>query len=387
LLNVAASPANAATTPAHAATSVTCQDRYHGASGAGSGVDLSHLNDPKTVSIIQSLQRAQTLRSEGRVTEAEHLEQTAALSCASTLLSDGQPSSAAQEICAHLQKAEALAASNPDAMAGEVNTAMAGEVNTAMNLACQYLEQHAATPAVLTASVSETGSPSGSADELAIILAAAMLMSPILYTALRKGSRNAMTPEVLRRFGAALSVMAGTIGLDVVTKEMADKFLLLGQHVTKLHGTVNLQLVRNTGVMYGMGSHLPEWLHSLVVSGNAAVALTALIATAKKGDQPRSKTIALALMAAGGISNLGNYLASGGVRDFLLLQAGPFHTEYFNCADAALTTGLLLLAYTQFRHLTKTTEEPNPKGSSETKQGVHEDPAPPSTLEGNDATA
>ncbi len=53
--------------------------------------------------------------------------------------------------------------------------------------------------------------------------------------------------------------------------------------------------------------------------------------------------LGLALVSAGGISNLIDRLARHGqVTDFMVVQIGPFHTGIFNVADFAVALGVFL---------------------------------------------
>ena len=54
--------------------------------------------------------------------------------------------------------------------------------------------------------------------------------------------------------------------------------------------------------------------------------------------------LGLALVCAGGVSNLGDRLFRHGlVTDFIVLRVGPLHTGIFNLADFAVVVGALLL--------------------------------------------
>jgi signal peptidase II len=67
---------------------------------------------------------------------------------------------------------------------------------------------------------------------------------------------------------------------------------------------------------------------------------------------------ALALIFAGGTSNLGDRIVYGGyVVDFVQMGIGPLRTGVFNIADMAIMAGAFLLLFEAFR-----------KSSSDSKQ-------------------
>jgi signal peptidase II len=56
-------------------------------------------------------------------------------------------------------------------------------------------------------------------------------------------------------------------------------------------------------------------------------------------------TIALSLLAGGGIGNLIDRIANdGAVTDFVRIGIGPLRTGIFNLADVAIVVGVLVLA-------------------------------------------
>jgi signal peptidase II len=64
----------------------------------------------------------------------------------------------------------------------------------------------------------------------------------------------------------------------------------------------------------------------------------------------REYVACLALVCAGGLSNLIDRIAYGGrVVDFLNVGMGPLRTGIFNVADMAITGGALLLLIDSFR--------------------------------------
>ncbi len=140
-----------------------------------------------------------------------------------------------------------------------------------------------------------------------------------------------------------LGVVLATIGCDRATKQLALECLAdrPGQHF--LADTVRLQFVENRGGFLGLGSDLPERTRTgLFVLGTGLLLLGVLVGAVRY--RARGPAFAgLALLWAGGISNLFDRVARGSVVDFLNVGIGPVRTGVFNVADMAIMVGCALL--------------------------------------------
>lgn len=101
---------------------------------------------------------------------------------------------------------------------------------------------------------------------------------------------------------------------------------------------LDLGLVYNTGVSYGLFSSLPFAAVAVVV----AVALVALIVWWARSHSPLVRA-GLAICIGGAVSNAFDRLIYPGVADFFWLHFGDFSLFVFNLADAAITLGVCLL--------------------------------------------
>jgi len=112
----------------------------------------------------------------------------------------------------------------------------------------------------------------------------------------------------------------------------------------KLTPFLNLVHVRNPGAAFGLGSGaLAAWLMiGLTLLGLAVLVLWALKAP------PRSAwgRLGLGLALGGAAGNLVDRIRLQAVIDFLDFHWGRLHWPAFNLADAALTSGLILLVLT-----------------------------------------
>jgi signal peptidase II len=136
------------------------------------------------------------------------------------------------------------------------------------------------------------------------------------------------------------------VGCDQVSKSYAARTLVGGRDVTLLGETFRLQYSENSGAMLGVGSELPVHFRFWILVVFAGCALIAILAYAILGKNLRSVDIlSFSLVLGGGAGNLIDRLLKGGVViDFMILTLGFLKTAIFNLADAAIVSGLLLLA-------------------------------------------
>lgn len=98
---------------------------------------------------------------------------------------------------------------------------------------------------------------------------------------------------------------------------------------------LDLGLVFNPGVSYGLLGSLPLWVVAIVV----ACALTALIVWWVRSSSILVRT-GLAICIGGAISNALDRWIYGAVADFFWLHFGNTSLFVFNLADAAITLGV-----------------------------------------------
>lgn len=101
---------------------------------------------------------------------------------------------------------------------------------------------------------------------------------------------------------------------------------------------LDLGLVYNTGVSYGLFNTLPVAVVAMIV----AAALIALIVWWARSHSLLVRA-GLAICIGGAVSNALDRLIYPGVADFFWLHFGDFSLFVFNLADAAITVGVCLL--------------------------------------------
>jgi signal peptidase II len=147
--------------------------------------------------------------------------------------------------------------------------------------------------------------------------------------------------------------------LDQVSKAIAKSLLNLFDAHLFLGGTVRFQLAHNTGAFLGLGDSLPDSTRQMLFTiGVGALLFGVLVYAMISKAVDRIGVTALALIFAGGTSNLGDRIVYGGyVVDFVQMGIGPLRTGVFNIADMAIMAGAFLLLFEAFR-----------KSSSDSKQ-------------------
>lgn len=140
----------------------------------------------------------------------------------------------------------------------------------------------------------------------------------------------------------ALTVVA-IIGCDRATKRVASAALADQPARSYLGDTVRLVYAENTGAFLSLGATWPEWARRGALGIVVAASLVGIAFMAWRHRGGGALLFGLALILAGGGSNLFDRIAWGHVVDFMVLRAGPLQTGVFNVADVAITTGVALV--------------------------------------------
>ncbi|HSC29447.1 MAG TPA: signal peptidase II [Vicinamibacterales bacterium] len=134
------------------------------------------------------------------------------------------------------------------------------------------------------------------------------------------------------------------VGLDQLAKEIVRRTIPLYGHQTVIDGLVDIVHVQNTGAAFGLLNAADFPYKPLVMIGIAAIALVAIAAYATQlGFHERLARFGLSLILGGAFGNLIDRAASGYVVDFVDVYWAGTHFWAFNVADAAITTGAVLV--------------------------------------------
>jgi len=140
-----------------------------------------------------------------------------------------------------------------------------------------------------------------------------------------------------------LAVVAGTIGCDQVSKHYATVHLMGAGRHSFLGDALRLEYAENTGAFLGLGAALPRWARTALFSVCTGIMLAACVLAALRRRWPPLRLLGLALVFAGGVSNLVDRVKHGSVVDFLNVGFGALRTGIFNVADMAIMLGLALV--------------------------------------------
>ena len=142
------------------------------------------------------------------------------------------------------------------------------------------------------------------------------------------------------------------VGCDQATKAVAKEYIPRNEVLSFAHDTFRLQYAENRGAFLSMGSSLPESVRGpLFTVGIGAVVFGMLAYLLFVPTLPHATTVALSLIAGGGLSNLIDRIAYGGyVVDFLNIGLGGLRTGIFNVADVAIMVGAISLIVRNLRH-------------------------------------
>jgi signal peptidase II len=145
--------------------------------------------------------------------------------------------------------------------------------------------------------------------------------------------------------GLAVAVM--TCALDQATKLFLLRVIDLGRvGVVALTSTLDLRLVWNPGISYGLFQHeSAEWQWTLLaIKAAAIVLLWAWLAHARS----KLTAVALGLIIGGALGNGIDRLTYGAVMDFVHFHIGSSSWYVFNMADSAIVVGVAGLFYGSF---------------------------------------
>ena len=150
-------------------------------------------------------------------------------------------------------------------------------------------------------------------------------------------------PRLARWLALALLVLV----LDQITKTwvLANFRLMDRQVVTSFF---NLVLVFNPGASFSFLADAGGWQKWFFVVLALGISLW-LLSLLRKHAQERLLPAALSLILGGAIGNVIDRLRFDAVVDFLDFHLAGYHWPAFNVADSAITVGVVLMLWHQFR--------------------------------------
>jgi signal peptidase II len=142
-----------------------------------------------------------------------------------------------------------------------------------------------------------------------------------------------------------LALGGGVVVLDQLTKAIVLSHLSPAAHVAVVPSFVNLTLVMNPGLAFGLLGGVPVgWRWLVAVLSLVALAVLARVALRVLPDGTWLDHVAIGLIFGGAIGNLIDRLRFGAVVDFVDVHFRGYHWPAFNVADSSITVGVALLA-------------------------------------------
>jgi signal peptidase II len=142
-----------------------------------------------------------------------------------------------------------------------------------------------------------------------------------------------------------LLLAGAVVALDQATKAVALDHLVHGVPVRVVDRLIDLTLVMNPGLAFGLLGGVPSpwrWVVALLsivaLLVLARVALRVLPASGWPGH------LAIGLIFGGAVGNLIDRARWGAVVDFIDVHWRGYHWPAFNVADSAITVGVVVLA-------------------------------------------
>ena len=134
------------------------------------------------------------------------------------------------------------------------------------------------------------------------------------------------------------------ITIDQYTKHLIIQSFALHHSSTVIKNFFDIVHTRNRGIAFGLfaGQGSGTQTIVLIVTSCLAISFIFYLLSSIKGKQ-LYPTITLSLILGGAIGNLIDRIRWGEVVDFLDLHWYQYHWPAFNAADAAISTGLVLL--------------------------------------------
>jgi signal peptidase II len=139
----------------------------------------------------------------------------------------------------------------------------------------------------------------------------------------------------------ALALAAAVLALDLLTKWLILEVVMQPPRVIEVTGFLNLVLVENRGVSFGLFGGQGSWTIWAFSALALAIVVGLLVWLHRRGGVWH--TLAVGLICGGALGNVADRLRFGAVVDFVDVHAGSWHWPAFNLADSAITVGVAVL--------------------------------------------
>jgi signal peptidase II len=144
---------------------------------------------------------------------------------------------------------------------------------------------------------------------------------------------------------AVLVIAGAVVALDQITKALVLRWLPPGAIVVVIDGLLNLTLVMNPGLAFGLLAGVPvHWRWAVMALSLGALLVLARMALRLLPAGGWRGRLALGLIFGGAVGNLIDRAQFGAVVDFVDAHWRAWHWPAFNLADSSISVGVALLA-------------------------------------------
>ncbi len=150
--------------------------------------------------------------------------------------------------------------------------------------------------------------------------------------------------NIHRKYLLTIIVSLSVIILDQYTKYLIIKSFALHQSLELIEHYLTIVYIRNKGIAFGLlaGQGSGTRVILLIITSLFAIAFIFYLLSSLKSKQTYA-TVTLSLILGGAIGNLIDRIRWGEVVDFIDFHWYHYHWPAFNCADSAISIGLVLL--------------------------------------------
>lgn len=141
------------------------------------------------------------------------------------------------------------------------------------------------------------------------------------------------------RLAAAVAVLV--LVLDQLTKWLILEVVMQPPRVIEVTGFLNLVLVKNPGISFGLLGGEAAWKAWLLSALATGIVVALAMWLRRRGG--RMPALMVGLIGGGALGNVIDRLRFGAVMDFIDVYAGSWHWPAFNVADSAITVGVAVL--------------------------------------------
>ena len=150
--------------------------------------------------------------------------------------------------------------------------------------------------------------------------------------------------SIHKKYPLTIVVSLSVIILDQCTKYLIIKSFALHQSLDLIEHYLTIVHIRNKGIAFGLLAEQGGGTRTifLIITSLFAIAFIFYLLSSLK-DRQTYATVTLALILGGAIGNLIDRMRWGEVVDFIYVHWYQYYWPAFNCADSAISIGLVLL--------------------------------------------